>query len=35
MYRILWNGQSAMNANQNRLDIISNNSMISTNGYKK
>lgn len=36
MYRILWNGQSAMNANQNRLDIISNNiANMSTNGYKK
>ncbi|MGL5615366.1 MAG: flagellar hook-basal body complex protein [Sarcina sp.] len=36
MYRILWNGQSAMNANQNRLDIISNNiANMSTNGYKR
>lgn len=36
MNRILWNGQSAMNANQQRLDIISNNiANMSTNGYKK
>lgn len=36
MYRILWNGQSAMNANQTRLDAISNNiANMATAGYKK
>lgn len=36
MHRILWNGQSAMNANQIKLDIISNNiANMSTNGYKR
>lgn len=36
MYRILWNGQSAMNANQIRLDAISNNiANMSTTGYKR
>lgn len=36
MNRILWNGQSAMNANQQRLDIISSNiANMGTNGYKK
>ena len=36
MHRILWNGQSAMNANQIKLDIISNNiANMNTNGYKR
>lgn len=36
MYRILWNGQSAMNANQVRLDAISNNiANMNTTGYKR
>ncbi|MGL4655916.1 MAG: flagellar hook-basal body complex protein [Sarcina sp.] len=36
MYRILWNGQSAMNANQTKLDAISNNIVnVATPGYKK
>lgn len=36
MYGILWNGQSAMNANQTRLDAISNNiANMSTTGYKR
>lgn len=36
MYRILWNGQSAMNANQKRLDAISNNiANMTTTGYKR
>lgn len=36
MFRILWNGKSAMNANQEKLDAISNNlANIGTSGYKK
>lgn len=36
MFRILWNGKSAMNANQEKLDAISNNLANSgTAGYKK
>lgn len=36
MYRILWNGQSAMNANQVKLDAISNNiANMATIGYKR
>ena len=36
MNRILWNGQSAMNANQIRLDAISNNiANMATTGYKR
>lgn len=36
MNTILWNGQSAMNANQLRLDAISNNiANVSTAGYKR
>lgn len=36
MLKALWNGRSGLNANQNRLDAISNNiSNLETNGYKK
>ena len=36
MFRVLWNGKSAMNANQEKLDAISNNLANSgTSGYKK
>ena len=34
--RIFWNGKTAMNANQERLDVISNNlANVNTTGYKK
>ena len=34
--RIFWNGKTAMNANQEKLDVISNNlANMNTNGYKK
>jgi flagellar basal-body rod protein FlgG len=36
MLRVLWNGKSAMIANQDKLDSISNNmSNVSTDGYKR
>ena len=36
MMRILWNSKSAMNANQEKLDTISNNlANVNTTGYKK
>ena len=36
MLRILWNGQSAMSAQQDKLDAISNNlSNVNTEGYKR
>jgi len=36
MLRLLWNSQSSMNAQQEKLDCISNNlSNVNTNGYKK
>ncbi len=36
MMRVLWNGRSAMMANQDKLDAISNNlSNVSTEGYKR
>ncbi|MBL4932951.1 flagellar basal-body rod protein FlgG [Clostridium paridis] len=36
MFRILWNSKSAMNANQEKLDSISNNlANVNTTGYKK
>lgn len=36
MFRVLWNGKSAMNANQEKLDAISNNLANSTtDGYKR
>lgn len=36
MFKVLYNGRSGLSANQNRLDLISNNiANISTNGYKR
>ncbi|GKX65511.1 flagellar hook-basal body complex protein [Inconstantimicrobium mannanitabidum] len=36
MFRVLWNGKSAMNANQEKLDAISNNlANATTDGYKR
>jgi flagellar basal-body rod protein FlgG len=36
MLKTLWNGRSGLAANQNRLDVISNNiANVNTNGYKK
>ncbi|MDD7794578.1 flagellar basal-body rod protein FlgG [Clostridium sp. 'White wine YQ'] len=36
MFRILWNSKSAMNANQEKLDSISNNlANVNTTGYKR
>ena len=36
MLRTLWTSKSAMNANQNKLDVISNNiANVNTDGYKK
>jgi flagellar basal-body rod protein FlgG len=35
MFKVLWNGRSGLAANQNRLDLISNNiANVNTNGYK-